>query len=359
MKKILFLWSIVVILFSCKGQNRVNHNNEENSKNAIGKRIFELTKKAPIIFHDSKNNYWFGGDGVIRFDGKEFIQFTTKDGLYSNGIRGIQEDSLGNIYFDTEKGINKFNGKTIEKIEFNYTSDAKWKLEANDLWFMGDWNKNGVYRYDGKELYHLKLPQHILEEEFYTNNPNVTYSPYSVYTITKDSKGNIWIGTGTFGACFFDGQKITWISEREMTEMDSGPSMGVRSILEDHEGNFWFNSNMNHKYKLLPNNGLSQRGALTYQKLEGIDTAQEEDLENYFMSIVQGNDGDIWMTRYEGEVWRYNGKELISYSIKHHNIKALIFSIYKDNQGVIWLGTHNLGALKFSGTRFEPFRLNH
>ena len=31
--------------------------------------------------------------------------------------------------------------------------------------------------------------------------PNAKYSPYDVYTISKDSKGRLWFGTSNLGAC--------------------------------------------------------------------------------------------------------------------------------------------------------------
>jgi hypothetical protein len=52
-------------------------------------------------------------------------------------------------------------------------------------------------------------------------------------------------------------------------------------------------------------------------------------------------------------VYKYNGKELIHYPIKDGETDVLLFTIYKDNKGVLWLGTHNAGVYKFMGKTFE------
>lgn len=71
------------------------------------------------VFQDSKGFIWVGTDkGVARYDGYSFITYTTQDGLTDNLIFGIVEDSKGNIWFTTsnvtlcyfhpEKGIQQY-----------------------------------------------------------------------------------------------------------------------------------------------------------------------------------------------------------------------------------------------------------
>ncbi|MEJ7625887.1 MAG: two-component regulator propeller domain-containing protein [Ferruginibacter sp.] len=88
------------------------------------------------------------------------------------------------------------------------SSGNEWKLQPDDLWFKGNQNENGVYRYDGKSLHHLKFPKHYLSDDYYARFPNNAWSPYEVYTIYKDSKGNMWFGTSNFGICRYDGKII-------------------------------------------------------------------------------------------------------------------------------------------------------
>ena len=86
----IFIFFSLTIVFSCKGQN--------DTTSQIGSDVPKMEKDIMIIFQDSKGNFWFGSreNGVYRYDGKTLTQFTTKEGLCFDRIRGIQEDGDGN-----------------------------------------------------------------------------------------------------------------------------------------------------------------------------------------------------------------------------------------------------------------------
>jgi len=74
------------------------------------------------IFTDSKGNVWVSYskpiDGIAKFDGKEWISFTSKDLNTSElSVISIAEDTQGNILFGGGNGVFKFDGKTWNKIE--------------------------------------------------------------------------------------------------------------------------------------------------------------------------------------------------------------------------------------------------
>ena len=125
------------------------------------------------IMEDSKGNLWIGnnsggspigGIGVLKYDGKEFVQFTKQHQLRKEDTKGnsldrvfsICEDSLGNIWFGTvESGVWRYDGRTMK----NYTKkdgldgDFVWiiyKSKTGELWFGG--GPNGVYRFTGKSF---------------------------------------------------------------------------------------------------------------------------------------------------------------------------------------------------------------
>lgn len=97
---------------SCNGQATTQSEISTNSI-SIGDTVNELGKEITLVYQDKKDNYWFASknDGVYKYDEKIIIHFTTKDGLTSNSIGEIKEDKSGNIYFTTDNGICKFNGK--------------------------------------------------------------------------------------------------------------------------------------------------------------------------------------------------------------------------------------------------------
>lgn len=357
--KVILIFGILSIIFSCSGQTKTKNFNTPEKTIALGKSVSKIEKKILVIFQDSKNNLWFGGsdNGVYKYDGKSLVLYTEKDKLIENNVWGIQEDRFGNIYFDTSEGVSKFDGQqftTLNVIE-NNSFKSEWKSEPNDLWFRMGWNNTGPYRYDGENLYHLQFPKNIIEDQFYSINPNASYNPYGVYNIYKDSKGNMWFGTSNLGLYKYDGNSIRWMFEKHLTETPEGGSFGIRSIIEDKDGFIWI-CNPKYKYKILPDNTKTNNlKAINYQREFGIESKGLENL--YFMSMTMDNNGDLWMATYDNGVWRNNGNELIHYPIKDGDTEVLLFSIYKDNQGVLWLGTHNAGVYKYNGESFKKFEL--
>ncbi len=49
---------------------------------------------------------WLGtdGGGVVRYDGKEFKTFTTREGLAHDVVKAIAEDQQGRLWFGTQGG---------------------------------------------------------------------------------------------------------------------------------------------------------------------------------------------------------------------------------------------------------------
>ena len=335
-----------------------------HASTAPGETVTELDKAIFYIHHAKDNTYWFGSDGrgVYHYDGKALTRFTTKDGLVSDRIRGVQEDKAGTMYFTTYEGISRFDGKAFTTLVAP-AGAGEWKKEPDDLWFVGPPDSGSVYRYDGKTLHRLELPKTKIGEEMIarfprSQFPNVKFLPYDVYTIVKDRKGNLWFGTANAGACRFDGQSFRWLYEKHLTDISGGGSFGIRSIHEDRSGAFWI---CNTRYRFLidpkdvPDAG---KDLVTYKRETGIEGLSELDGADrvYFMSVVEDEKGALWMASYGFGVRRYDGKTTTHYPIKDGDKVITLFSITQDNRGDLWLGTHEAGAFKFNGKTFEKFR---
>ena len=311
-----FLFCFFTILTSCNGQNTAKRDNS-NLSIKLGDTVSMLSKSIWIVFQSTNGDYWYGSDtdGAYRFDGKTIIHFSTKDGLSSNRTRGIQEDKQGNIYISTLEGVNKFNGHaftTLTVIPSTSSSD-NWKLQPDDLWFctLGKNGENGPCRYDGKNLYQLEFPKHYMADEYYARFPNNAWSPYDVYFIYKDSKGTMWFGTSNFGICRYDGNSLSWLFEDHLTNTPDGGSFGIRSILEDEKGKYWF-CNTRYRFNISPESIKENGNVLVkYERENGIDGIKSADGKDYvyFMSAIKDNEGDIWMATYNRGVWRYDGKK--------------------------------------------------
>ena len=345
----ILLFILSALSTSCKGHDQYNSDNNASTNATIGKVVTEIDKSIWLVFQDNSNHYWFGsnGKGVYFYDGYTLKQYTEEDGLISNQIRGIQSDKSGNIYFDTPIGISKFNREKFITLEVTNSSNDQWKLNADDLWFRGNGDIDGGYRYTGDTLYHLK---------FSDFNASFKGNRYGVYCISKDNSGNIWFGTESAGVVRFDGTTLDLIYEKELSVLDDGRVPAVRSIIEDKEGNFWF-SNILYRYKIIKPL-LKGQSKIDYEKLPGIDLSNQDvkvKLPYYNSALLDDKSGDLWMTNYNEGIWKYDFKKLVKYPINDKQTSALIVSIFQDNKGVLWVGTDNLGLYKFDGEKFNKF----
>ncbi len=351
---LLIIPGILAIATACNGGG---YNNSPETQEATGNIVTELDLNAAVIYQDKKGHFWFGSRemGVYKYDGESLVLFDKNDGLCSYTILSVQEDDSGNLYFDTLDGVCKYDGEkfTTLTVTESGNSQNEWRSAPGDLWFRMGWSHSGPFKYDGKNLQYLAFPKNKMADEFYKDHPDAPYNPYGLYSLFKDSKGNIWFGTANLGIYFFDGKELSWMYENQLTETPGGGAFGIRSIAEDGKGNYWI-CNANYKYTLLPNDTTSSTlKSMNYQRQIGI----EDNKGLYFLSILSDDNGDMWMLTYDQGVWRNNGKTLEPVFIKYNGVKILPTSMYKDRQGNIWLGTSKQGIYIYNGKTFEKFRI--
>lgn len=113
------------------GNNFTNYNIAQGLPNSTVRSMIQ----------DKKGNMWFGTDeGVSCYDGKSFTNYTSDQGLVSNSIYNILEDKAGDLWFSTNEGVSNFDGHYFT----NYTTaqglvnnlvHCTLEDEAGNLWF--------------------------------------------------------------------------------------------------------------------------------------------------------------------------------------------------------------------------------
>ena len=206
------------------------------------------------MLQDRDGNLWFGteGAGVSRYDGEQFITFTTEDGLADNDVHSILEDRGGDLWFGTGR------------------------------WFVtGRWVGTGcgVSRYDG--------------EEFATFTTEDGLAGDQVMSIVEDREGHLWFATEG-GASRYDGEKFV-----PFTAQDGLATDKVRSILEDSRGDLWF--------------GTWGGGVSRYDGEQFVTFTTDDGLgSNAVWSILEDREGHLWFGTWGGGASRYDGKEFVT-----------------------------------------------
>jgi signal transduction histidine kinase/ligand-binding sensor domain-containing protein len=123
-------------------------------KNIRGNNSSLSSNEVMVIFEDQDKNLWFGTNtgGLSKFNraNGNFKNFTIKDGLISNVISGILEDSHSNLWISTYKGLSRFNTVTnqIQNYDANdgllsqfFLENSFFKDSNGEMFFGGE---NGV-----------------------------------------------------------------------------------------------------------------------------------------------------------------------------------------------------------------------
>lgn len=324
--------------------------------------VLQFSVMVTSMFEDSKGNFWFGshGDGLCRYDGKEFTYFTIGHGLPSGTVRefapgldwsktrkinggnqigSIQEDKNGNIWISTNDNISKFNGQTFTRIHPNKEStlltnrsSKEWKRELDYLWF-GSSDKLGVFRFDGNKLEWLNFP------------PPYDSKVDGVSEVYKDNEGNIWFGTMGNGTFRYDGKSFTIINKKD--------EIGVcRSVFQDNTGRVWITNN---RFGLNYLEGDTLRSFKKQYNLSSKNDPITKEFKTGYQSIEQDENGDLWFGTFGNGLWRYDSKKLTHYTNDDELSLALAKTIYKDKNGKLWFGIGEGTVYGFNGKSFDRF----
>ena len=296
---------------------------------------------------DKAGNLWFGttGEGVYRYDGKLFSQFTMTDGLNSNSVYCILEDKASRIWIGTVGGVCTYDGKTYSKIQiplpknmppnkYHNTHDVYSIMQdkSGKLWFA---TIDGVFIYDprravGKSFKHFKVNEG--EGGFKSSNNNVE-------KILEDKAGNIWFGGRVNKGVFrYDPKQAIG---KSITNLKPNGDNFAWPVLEDKQGNIWF-SNWSGAYCY---DGKS------FTKIDGLSTGP-------VTRIIEDKKGNLWFGGGGRGICRYDGKSYTCFTTKDGLINNDVWSIFEDRAGNLWVGTRNTGLYCYDGKTFTNFTAN-
>ncbi len=320
---------------------------------------------------DKAGNLWFGttGAGIYRYDGRAFVNFTEKEGLSNNIVYCMAEDNAGNIWIGTDRGVCRYDGKT-----FNYIT----------LPGMDDLNAS---RFNGVTT---------------VNNPQISsHNAKQVFSMIKDKKGNLWLGTAVLGLYRYDGSSFTRFKYKEdvwgMLSEDSAKvssanyKNAIQCLLEDKAGNIWFSAishggayrydgktfthlapegmNKSHVFYMLEDKGGSiwfgtrNDGIYRYDGSSFTAYTEKEGLcSNNTTSILEDKKGNIWFSstfkeiagRTKGCVTRYDGKSFTRLPVDGL-ANSSVWNMLEDKSGNIWIGSRNVGLYRYDGKTFAGY----
>lgn len=333
------LLTILIFGTACNGSHKKD-SPKENGHPKLIKTIGNGNFQCGL--QDKEGNLWFGttGNGLYKYDGKMFKQFTVNDGLSSNSIHSLLEDKEGKIWIGTEAGPCFYDGKIIIKRQIHLPKDLApnknehhrnshlvydmIQAKSGKIWFV---TIDGVYIYDG-----VSFTLFIIDDSangYMTSNDKVE-------RILEDKAGNIWFGGRTNeGVYRYDGKSVTNLKLE--TLFQDGPKPKPHNWgwpqFQDNNGNIWF-SNWGGVYRFDGNSFTS------FTKENGLNNVTQ---------IIEDQKGNIWFGGADG-LTRYNGKSFANF--KGGLINPWIWTVLNDKNGNVWVGTRETGLYLFDGEKF-------
>lgn len=237
----------------------------------------------------------------------------SKFGPYSI-TRNILQDRNGNFWFATWQGIMSYDGKlftnhTLKNGLRRFHVFSVLKESSGNLWFgtIG----GGVYRYDGQTF------TNFTTEDGLANN--------DVLCMTEDDQGNVWLGTDD-GVSRFNGKSFT-----NFTTLDGMGGHSVNAIIQDKNGTLWFGT----RYGVVSD--VSQYDGKSFKLFSNPLGSPFSNVR----SIIEDKSGDIWIGGQNG-LFCYNGQSVTNISTK------FIGYIFEDKAGDIWLSHGETAGMALS-----------
>ena len=197
------------------------------------------------IVQDSIGFIWFGTDnGLCRFDGCEFRSYTHTDGdrssISSNNIRRLMLDSHGQIWLALDNGVDIYTPATDRFRHFDVrTSDGACVTgqtteviedREGEIWIATV--NSGLFRWNPVTEC-LTVYRHVPGDD-------TSIAQDYISTIYESKDGTIWIGTYSEGLCAFSKQTGCFTHYRKETDGRNCISdNSIDAITEDSYGTLW------------------------------------------------------------------------------------------------------------------------
>jgi len=332
-KKKLLLFCL--LLFLIHFAEFVNGQNEDIRFDHIDSLNSRLSQNSVFCtLKDSKGFMWFGTQhGLNRYDGRNFIVYDDSKivfdkGVFGNTINAICEDNGGKIWVATDKGLLKFDPVTESFQNFfdcigSKSIQAICKGSEGKLWVGSEKELILIETGCGKDK-----KSGIKKEEF----------KYEIQTICCGSGGTLWVGTESGLFRKYPGKKIG----EEVYELDGSKNRSISDIYKDANNDIWVGTGDGILFKY-----DTSRFRRRYTNKHGIGlNAIGEDGSNRLWLGFNG-DGIVIFPKNNGEPFQIVNNPYDRRGLNDNYVQ----SIFKDNTGTIWIGTFSGGVNKYNSKK--------
>ena len=349
----------------------------------IGPSEYVFTTIGGGVFHWQKNS-------------QKLVQYTADSGepnsLGHNIVRSVYQDSRGKVWIGTELGLNEFlpqegifTNVNVLSAELGNHISIWDMIEGNDgmLWLASDgsglifydpitgeqgWYENNATNTDSLSCDVVRTVFFDVNDDFwigcfpggvnhfdrsnklfrtYTNFTGDATKRSSVWALSEDDAGNIWIGTEHNSLFYFDMARDQISTQYQGKDLNSlGLPDTVLALFQDSRNNLWVGTWAEGLYKIHLDTFIVEHYKLGEEDNRGFNAES-------VWRIVEDEDGDIWIGTMYGGIYRYNVSDdrFKNYRTDPSDFTSIndnrIWTIHHSKTGDLWFGTQK-GAAKYN-----------
>lgn len=306
------------------------------------------------IFQDRKGYIWFGtNSGAVRYNGREMKNFGNMQGLADNSIRAFNQDSAGLLYIATPRGIAIQDRDTIIDVLLpDFSFHSIFVDHSSNKWFIGN---DGVYMLSqfGYQR-HINSEYPILPEIIYGMEEDITTgdkffaTAEGIFCLFSENNQLSRLTTDETYCLFLDMNDSLWVSEKRglfmgnLTNLKSGKFRNTAKKLNE------LLDLPPHHVKSIITNRYGSIWMVTDSEIlqvlspdqPAVIFGQETGLKNNkILSFLIDREDNIWLG-FSGGVQRFSNKKGLR-NFYPKDLDSYIYSIQQDGKDRLWITSNN------------------
>ncbi len=285
------------------------------------------------IAEDEQGNLWFGsyGDGIYKYNGKQFKQYTRRDGLSDDRIRILcYSKTFHCLIVGSQGGINTIKGETItpspkEVYNVKIGSCITGVIDAGKFILITSYGQQNPVHYNPDK------------NEFVILNDKGKHYPDASFSGYISSKGDTVLSLTNKGVRIYEKNRIV-----------QADTLGqVFGITEDNRGNLWIAAWSYQNMEL--GGGIFRYDGKTFKNFKEAFGISELEIWTVFYDREQDI---LWIgTETEG-LFRISLPFIKYYSASYFHLEhQKINDLYLDSKNLLWIsGNRELIQMKPDGT---------